>query len=203
MLLLQEQDRSLEFLKIRFKGPAAASTGGLQLRQGSGFALAESVQESGQDTVGTGAETAQCREGTAAVPDAPGSWGKHRAGTLMSSAHVELPDRIQISPTIRAQQVQGVQGALNVFSMCCVYSLRVTGASLRDLGMLSACCRLLSESAHELQSPSHLFLETLGRNPAIDKTFGEGQQESDKKLFYCQFSKNPGGNDNKGEAWAV
>lgn len=161
------------------------------------------MQESGQDTVGTGAETAQCREGPAAVPDASGSWGKHHVGTLMSLAHVKLPDCIQISSTIRAQQVQGVQGALNVFSMCCVYSLRVTRASLWDLGMLSACCRLQSESAHELQSTSHLFLETLGRNLANTKTFGDGQQESDKKLFYCQFSKNPRGNDNEGEAWAV
>lgn len=107
------------FLKIHFRGPAAGSTGGLQLRQGSGFALAENMQESGQDTVGMGRETAQGREGTAAGLDASGSWSKHHAGTLVSSAHVELPDHAKISSTICAQQVQGVQGALNVFTMSC------------------------------------------------------------------------------------
>lgn len=102
------------------------STGGLQLRQGSVFALAENMQESGQDAVDMGRETVQCREGTAAMPDVSGSRSKHRAGNLMSSAHVELPDHIKISSTICAQQVQGVQGALNVFTMCCMYSLKVT-----------------------------------------------------------------------------
>lgn len=49
MLLLQEQDKFLGFLKTGFKVPAA---GDLQLRQGSGVVPAEKVQLSGQGAVG-------------------------------------------------------------------------------------------------------------------------------------------------------
>ena len=142
-----------------------------------------------------GRETAQCKECTAAVLDASGSWSKDRAGDLMSSAHVELPDHIQISSTICAQQVQGVQGALNVFTTCCMYSLKVTEASLWDLGMLSARCGPLCESAHELQSPSHQFLETLGRNLAIAKTLclGRGSKGLIRNCFLASSAKIPAG----------
>lgn len=115
----------------------------------------------------------------------------------MPSAHAELSDHIQISSTICVQQVQGVPGALNVFTMCCMYGLKVTKASLWDLGMLSAHCGPLCESAHELQRLSHLFLETLGRNLDIAKTLHLGR--GSKRLirnFSCQFSKNPRGSDN-------
>lgn len=51
MLLLQEQDKSLGFLKIGFKVPAA---GDLQLRQGSGLVPAENMQVFGKNAVGMG-----------------------------------------------------------------------------------------------------------------------------------------------------
>lgn len=141
------------------------------------------------------AEKLQCREGTAAVTDVSGSWNKHHTGNLISSAHVELLDHMKISSIICAQQVQGVQGALNIFTTCCLYSLKVTKASLWDLGMLSACCKPLCEGAHWLQSPSPLFLETLGRNLAITKTLhlGRGSKRLIRNCFLSSSAKIPGG----------
>lgn len=58
---MQEQDKSLGFLKTGLKVPAA---GDLQLGEGSGFVPAENMQESGQDAVGMDGEIARCREGS-------------------------------------------------------------------------------------------------------------------------------------------
>ena len=151
------------------------------------------MQESGQDTVGRGRDIVQCREGTAAVTGALGSWSKHHAGNH-PSAHMELPDHIQIS-TVCAQQVQGVQGAVNIFTTYCMYSLKVTKASLWDLGMLSACCEPLCESAQEQWSSSHLFLETLGRNLSIAKTLllGRGSKRLIRNGFLASSAKIPWG----------
>lgn len=140
MLLWQEQGKSLAFLKIGFEMPAA---GDLQLGRGSGFVPAENMQEFGQDAVGMDGETAQRRESTAAVPSAVSSWKRHCAENLVDSEHIELPDHIQTSSTTCAQQVQGVQGAFNAFTMSCMYSLKVAKAGLWDVGMLSALCRPL------------------------------------------------------------